>query len=303
MLNIDFFDFGEDAKVGAELLGDGAEGGYVLGEAGASVADARAEEAWPDAAVEPDAAGDLFDVSLSGLAEIGDGIDEGDLHGEEGIRGVLDDLRAFGGGEEERGRMGDRAGSGDGFGLLVVLAGGEGSVDEAEEIGSAGVVGADDYAVGVEKIGDGRAFAEEFGVGDDVEELVVNTVALDGTTNPLVGIDGDGAFFDDDFVGVEGAGDFAGYGFDVGEVGVTVLTLGGSDGDKDGLCGESGLGEIGGEADAGVAVAGEEIAEEKLVDLGIAGLEGGDFGLVVIDADDLMAHLREANGGDEADVS
>ncbi len=73
----------------------------------------------------------------------------------------------------------------------------------AEEIGCAGVVGADDDTVRVEEVGDGGAFAEELGVGDDVEELVVHTVTLDGTANPLVGIDGDGAFFDDDLVGGE----------------------------------------------------------------------------------------------------
>ncbi len=123
LLEVDLFDLGEDAEVGAELLGDGAEGGYVFGETGAAVADAWTEEAGTDAAVETDAAGDLFHVGLGGLAEIGDCVDEGDLHGEEGVGGVLDDFRTLGGGEEERGRMRDGAGADDGGGLLVVVAG------------------------------------------------------------------------------------------------------------------------------------------------------------------------------------
>lgn len=216
---------------------------------------------------------------------------------------MLDDLRAFGGSEEQRGSLGCGTGTDDCCGLLVVEARGEWGVDAAEKIGGSRVIRADDDTVGVEEVGDSGAFAKEFGVGDDVEEEVVDTVALDGTANPLVGVDGDGTLFDDDFVGGEGAGDFAGYGFDVGEVGVTVLTLGGSYGDEDGLGGEGSVGEIGGEADVGVAVAGEQVVEVKLVDLRVSGLEGGDFGLVVIDADDLVAHFREADGGDQAYVS
>ena len=108
-LDVDLFDLGEEAEVDAELLGDGAEGGDILGEAGAAVADAGAQETGADAAVQAHAARDLLDVGVGGLAEVGDGVDEGDLQREEGVRGVLDDLGALGGGEQQRRRLRDAA--------------------------------------------------------------------------------------------------------------------------------------------------------------------------------------------------
>ena len=89
------------------------------------------------------------------------------------------------------------------------------------------VVGADDDAVGMEEVGDGGSLAQELGVGDDVEEMAGDAVALHGAADPLVGVDGDGAFFDDDLVAGEGACDLAGDGFDVGEVGVAALASAG----------------------------------------------------------------------------
>ncbi len=129
-----------------------------------------------------------------------------------------------------------------------------------------------------------------------------DAVALHGAADPLVGVDGDGALFDDDLVAGDGAGDLAGDGFDVGEVGVAGLALRGADGDEDGLALAGGLGEVGHEADLGVAVALEELGEVVLVDEGVAALEGGDFALVIVDADDVVAHLSKADGGDQADV-
>ncbi len=113
LLGIDLFDLGEEVEVDAELLGDGAEGGDVLGEAGAAVADAGAKESGADAAVEAHAAGDLLDVGVGGLAEVGDGVDEGDFEREEGVGGVLDDLGALGGGKQSGGGVSDAAGAGD----------------------------------------------------------------------------------------------------------------------------------------------------------------------------------------------
>ena len=40
-----------------------------------------------------------------------------------------------------------------------------------------------------------------------------------------------------------------------------------------------------------------------LVDEGVPALEGGDFALVIVDADDIVAHLGKADGSDEADVA
>jgi len=46
-----------------------------------------------DAAVEPDAAGDVLDVGANPFAQIGDLVDKGDLGGEKGICRVFDRCR------------------------------------------------------------------------------------------------------------------------------------------------------------------------------------------------------------------
>jgi len=302
LLDVDLFDFCEEVEVDAQLLCYGAEGGYVLGEAGTAVTDAGTKEFWADACVEAHAARHLLDVGVGGFAEIGDGIDKGDFESEKGIGGMLDDLGALGGGEEDGRRCGDAADTGNGVGAAVILAAGEWSVDGVKDGGGAVVVGTDDDAVGVEEVGDGGSFAEELGIGDDVEEVTGDAVALHGTADPLVGVDGDGAFFDDDFVGGKGACDLAGNGFDVREIGVAGLALRGADGNEDGVALAGSFGKVSHEAHFGVAVALEEFGEVALVDEGVSALKGGNLALIIVDADDVMAHFSKTNGCYEPDV-
>ena len=126
-------------------------------------------------------------------------------------------------------------------GALVILAAGEWSIDAVEHSGGALAVRADDDAIGMKEVDDGGSFAKELRVGDDVEEIAVDAIAFDGASNPLIGVDGNRAFFDDDLVTGDGAGNLAGDGFHIGEVGVAGLALGGPDGDKDGLALPGGL--------------------------------------------------------------
>ena len=85
MDDVDFFHFLKEGKVGAELLGDVAEGGDILGEAGPAVADAGTEETAADALIQTHAARNLLYVGVGGFAEVGYCVDEGDLEGEEGV--------------------------------------------------------------------------------------------------------------------------------------------------------------------------------------------------------------------------
>jgi hypothetical protein len=50
------------------------------------------QELVADALVHADPLGHLLDVGAELFAEVGDLVDEGDLHGEEGVGGVLDQL-------------------------------------------------------------------------------------------------------------------------------------------------------------------------------------------------------------------
>jgi hypothetical protein len=64
-----------------------------------------------------------------------------------------------------------------------------------------------------------------------------------------------------------------------------------------------GLGEIGHEADPGVAVTLQKFGKEVLMDERIPTLQSGNLALVVIDTDDVVTHFGETDCGNEADVS
>jgi len=58
---------------------------------------------------------------------------------------------------------------------FVIAAAGERFVDLAENFGGTLSVAADDDAVGKKKVGDGGAFAQEFGVGYDSKAVARQT--------------------------------------------------------------------------------------------------------------------------------
>ncbi len=74
----------------------------VLGEAGAAISRPGMQELRPDAAVQPDAAGDVLHIGTDFLAEIGNLVDEGDLHRQEGVAGIFDQFRSAACREHER---------------------------------------------------------------------------------------------------------------------------------------------------------------------------------------------------------
>ena len=95
----------EQLEIDALLLRDPVKGRHILGEAGAAVAEAGAQELGPDAGVKAHAGGDVFDVRVDRFGEVGDGVDEGDFERQKSIGGVLDDLGALRGGDEQFGRI------------------------------------------------------------------------------------------------------------------------------------------------------------------------------------------------------
>src|SRR5699024_3316837 len=94
---VDGVDLAQEAeRLGhAVLLGARAEGADVLGQAASAEADAGAEELRADAVVHADRAGHVGDVRTGDLAHLGDGVDEGDLRGQEGVGGDLHQLRGL----------------------------------------------------------------------------------------------------------------------------------------------------------------------------------------------------------------
>ncbi len=110
------------------------------------------QELRPDAAVQPDAAGDVLHIGTDFLAQIGNLVDEGDLHRQEGVAGIFDQFRSAACREHER--------------RLVEI---ERPIDFRHHLSRATVaaVDPDDDPVGPFEILDRGTFPQEFRVGDD----------------------------------------------------------------------------------------------------------------------------------------
>ena len=169
LIFVDAHDFIEQAEVVAALAGHGAKCHDIFGEAGSAVADAGIQEPRPDARVGSDAVDDLIHIGAHGFADRGHGVDEGNLHGQESVGGVLDQLRALGAGHDDGRRNRSAVGLRNGVAAVVVGAIGEGRIDFAQNVGGAFAVAADHDAIGKQEVGDGGAFAQKFGIGGYVE--------------------------------------------------------------------------------------------------------------------------------------
>ncbi len=153
---------------------------------------------------------DVAHVGADGFAQVGDGVDERDLGGEERVGGVLDGLgRCRVGDDDRRLDLAEQRGDADGRSL---------------------VLGADHDAIGVEAVVDGRALAEELGVGHD-GHVATGKRPLDdeGRANRHRRL------VDDDRLRSEHRAKVAGRVFDVAEVGRAILTLGGGHAQEDEL--------------------------------------------------------------------
>ena len=232
LIFVDAHDFIEQAEVITALACNGAKGHHVFREAGTAVADSRIQKSRADAGVGADAMAHLIHVGPDGFADGSDRIDEGNLHSEECVGSVLDQFRALGAGHDDGSGNRSAVGLRNGIAALVIGAAGKGRVNFAQNVGGAFGVAADNNAVGEKKVGDRGAFAEKFRIRSDVEGLRIGAVAQNDSAHPLAGVDRNRALFDDDFIFVDGAGDFASDGLDIGEVGVA--TIGGrrADGDE-----------------------------------------------------------------------
>ena len=232
----------------------------VLREARAAEAGAGLEELRTDARVETHADGHVVHVRADLLADDGDLVDERDLRGQEAVRGVLDQLRRLDVRDDERD-------------LQRVQR----RVDLLHQLRRFGVGRADDDAVGLHEVFDGRAFAQELGVGDD-RGLVARAVRVDDLLDHPAGADRNGRLGDDELRPVHVLGDRVRDFFDVAEVGRAVRLRRRADGDEDGARGADGFVEVGGEAQPALAdVLADELVEPRLVDRDLRRSSGRRF--------------------------
>lgn len=214
------FDGGEEGSLEVEIVGDGLEGAEIFGEAGATVS-----EAWFEVSAGEIEFGilakdfhELMGIDFEFFADIPDLVGESDFEGVEAIAGILHEFGDLWGGDDEGGK--------------------DGGVEVAEEIGGPGAIGADESESGVGEVMDRRAFAKEFGIGDDGEIDIGGEV---GEIGDDLGDEGIGAWEDggaegDEMAGgrfgEESGGDLGGDRVDSGEVEVAIGGGGGADADE-----------------------------------------------------------------------
>jgi hypothetical protein len=155
----------------------------------------------------------------------------------------------------------------------------------------------------MKKVHDRCAFTQKLRVGDYVKQMPLHTVALQGAADPLVGIDRNGALFNDDLITSQGASYFAGYGLNIREIGITGLALRSAYGNKYCVGFPGRLSQICRKTNPVVTVASKQLRKIVLMDEGVAALQGLDLSLIVIDAYDRVAHLCETDSGYQPDVS
>ena len=83
-----------------------AKSSHILGETRAAITDAGAQESLADPLIHAHATGYVLYIRIHRFAQVGDHVDKGDLHGQESIGGMLDNLRRLGGGLQKRRKIG-----------------------------------------------------------------------------------------------------------------------------------------------------------------------------------------------------
>jgi hypothetical protein len=170
------------------------------------------------------------------------------------------------------------------------------------------ILHAADHAIRFLEVADGCAFLEEFRVVGDVE--LVLGARFDEVAHRMRCADGHGGFHDDQFRRgirpklLNHLRDVAGGREDVRGVGRAVFLRRCAYAHHDHLGVAVGLLFFGRECKAACGgVAGDHVAEAGFVDGHVAAVEHVDLGAVDVEPDDVVARIRQARAGDQADVS
>src|SRR5579884_3448777 len=77
----------------------------------------------------------------------------------------------------------------------------------------------------MEEVHHRSSLAQELRIRGDVKQFLRNAVSFNDATNPFVGVDGNGALLNDEFVSLDRSSDLAGDGIDEGKVGAASPAL------------------------------------------------------------------------------
>src|ERR1700730_10194130 len=276
----------DDRQGGLGLARGAHQCGAVLGEARAAKARPGMEKLAADAAVEPDAAGDVLDIAAQGLAQIGDLVDEGDLGGEKGVGRVFDQLGGLDAGEHDR--------------RLNQI---ERPIELAQHRPRPLAVGADHHPVGAHEIGDRRALAQKLRIGSDIKAVGRPGAAQD-LGDLAAGADRHGRFGHHHRIARQRPADRLGGGIDIGQIGMPVAApRRRADGDEHRLGAGHRRRQIGSEKEPPRRHIGRhQRPQPGLENRHLAALQPGNLRRVLVDAGDRRPKLRKTRPRDQTHI-
>src|SRR2546426_3905549 len=275
----------------------------VLGEEETAITDAGIQKTMSDAAIRPDSLAHLLHVRSYRFADRSDGVDEGNLHRQECIGGVLDQLRAFGAGHDQWRRNPRPVRLWNRFRQSIVAPAGQRRIDLAQNRSAAFTIGAYDDSIGIKKIGNRRAFPQEFGIGSNIKRIRRGRVTQDDLANPVAGVNRDSTLFHDYLVAVDGAGYAARHGLYIRKICIALFSWRRTHGDKDGGTGSDRLLQIIGKIQLAASMTLQQLGQKVLVNRNLAGFEGSQLLLIIVYQDDVMTEVGEACSRDQPHIS
>ena len=296
LAQVDVVDDPEQVRhaVDAELSGAVAERADVLGQAAAAEPDAGGQEAVADPHVVAERLGQRDHVGPGRVADLRDGVDEGDLGGQEGVGRDLDQL---GGGQ-----VGDQHRHAGVLERGVQLA--QHLAAEALALGAVRV-DADHDPVRAQRVLHGVALAQELGVPDQLGVGAGGGQLRDPAGQAGGGADRDRGLPDDVRRPVQVHRQPLDRPVDLGEVGApAVAALRRADAEEVQVGVGGGVGEGVGEAQpAGRDVGGQQGVQAGLVEGQLAAREQRPLPGVGLDAEHVVAQLGQAGGVGGAQVA
>ena len=164
------------------------------------------------------------------------------------------------------------------------------------------ILGADDYPVRPHEVVDRSSLLQELGIADHTEGL--RGLRFHDLPQLRGRADRYGALRDDDRVVGDGAGKVARDRQHMRQIRGAILSGRRTDGDEDHLGALDRGGQLGHESESLLCpVAGHELSEAGLVNRQPPLIQGLDLRGVAVDADDVVAVLREAGPHDESDIT
>src|ERR1019366_2079977 len=282
LVGVDALHFLEQFELVANLLGNLDERAQILRKTTAAKTDAGVEETAANALVQADAVSDFLHVRVGGFADVGDGVDVGNFQREKGIRRVLDEFRRVDVGDDD-GRVERR---------ISLRHRGDGTLR----------ADANDDAVGIHQIADGKTFAQKLRIADHDELHPSGAVALDGLGHFFARLHRHGAFVHHDLVTRDGSGDVTGNALYVTQIHRAIGLRRRRHRDENDIGMLHALGGAGGELEPSRSnILFDEFFQTGFVNRDATGLKRFDLGRVIIHADDVVTDFRKTGARDKAD--